>query len=80
MINRTASYKVFNTVGYIIIILLTVFCLLPFLLVISGSLSDNDTVLRQGYSLIPRNSPPRHTRPSLPTRRTCCRPMVYPSP
>ena len=54
MINRTASYKVFNTVGYIIIILLTVFCLLPFLLVISGSLSDNDTVLRQGYSLIPQ--------------------------
>ena len=54
MLKRTASFRTFNIIGSIIIVVLALFCLLPFLLVISGSLTDNDTVLREGYSLIPK--------------------------
>ncbi len=44
----------FNFFGSILVLFFAVVCLLPFLLVLSGSFTDNSTILREGYSLIPR--------------------------
>lgn len=46
--------RVFNIVGYFFATFLSLACLLPFILVVSGSLSDNALVLQNGYSLLPR--------------------------
>ena len=43
----------FNVIGYIIITLFSVFCLIPFWLVISGSFTDESTIIKHGYSLFP---------------------------
>ena len=44
---------VFNIVAYVILGILAVCCLLPFLLVLSGSFSDQTSILTHGYQLIP---------------------------
>lgn len=44
---------VFNIVAYVILGILSVCCLLPFLLVLSGSFSDQTSILTHGYQLIP---------------------------
>lgn len=44
----------FNILGYIIISLMALLCLLPFLLIISGSFTSEMAINRYGYSLIPR--------------------------
>ena len=52
MVNKR-SFMVFDILAKLFIVLLTAFCLIPFLLVIVGSLSDNGTVMREGYSFFP---------------------------
>lgn len=54
--NRKISPYVimFNGIAYIVIIAITILCLLPFILIISGSLSDEGTIAREGYSLVPK--------------------------
>lgn len=42
-----------NIIGAVILGLMALFCIIPFLLVISGSLSDNSTVIAHGYSFFP---------------------------
>lgn len=44
---------VFNAVSYVILAVLSVVCLLPFLLVLSGSLSSQEAIQLHGYRLIP---------------------------
>ncbi len=43
----------FNIVSYVTIILLTLFTLVPFLLVLSGSFTSQDSIMTDGYRLIP---------------------------
>lgn len=50
----SADRRVFEIVGYILISLLTVFCLLPFVLIISGSFTSQSSILTDGYQLIPK--------------------------
>ena len=45
----------FDIFKYILLALASIICVLPFIVVISGSLSDNATILREGYSLLPQN-------------------------
>ena len=45
---------VFYIVGYSFATLLSLACLLPFILVVSGSMSDNVLILQNGYALLPR--------------------------
>ncbi len=54
--NRKLSPYViaFNAIAYVVVICITILCLLPFILIISGSLSDEGTIAREGYSLIPQ--------------------------
>ncbi|HBG75662.1 MAG TPA: sugar ABC transporter permease [Clostridiales bacterium] len=43
----------FNWVGVILLTIMSVFCLLPFILLISGSLTSEEAIVRDGFSLIP---------------------------
>lgn len=54
MKKKNMERTVFNIVGYTFASFLALVCLLPFILVISGSLSENALVLQKGYSLLPR--------------------------
>ncbi|WP_028559386.1 carbohydrate ABC transporter permease [Paenibacillus pinihumi] len=49
------STIVFNIIGYIVITIFTVLCALPFWLIISGSLSAENDIIRDGFKLIPQN-------------------------
>lgn len=44
---------VFDILSYVVLTVLSACCLLPFLLVLSGSFSDQTSILTQGYQLIP---------------------------
>ncbi|WP_438445403.1 carbohydrate ABC transporter permease [Gorillibacterium sp. sgz5001074] len=46
-------YRSFQAVAYLVILLAAAACLFPFLLIIAASLTDNATIIRQGYHLIP---------------------------
>jgi putative aldouronate transport system permease protein len=46
--------KIFNVVSVIVLTLLSAFCLFPFLLMISGSFTTQESILLHGYSLIPK--------------------------
>ncbi len=45
---------VFNVIGYPLIAIFAIFCLLPFWLVVSGSFTSQQEILTYGYSLFPR--------------------------
>ena len=44
---------VFNLLGYLMLTVLALFCLFPFTLIISGSFTSQDAILRNGYRLLP---------------------------
>ncbi|MFD0711722.1 carbohydrate ABC transporter permease [Paenibacillus sp. GCM10027626] len=46
--------KLYQVVLHIIMTVFTLFCILPFWLLVSASLTDNDTILRDGYAFIPK--------------------------
>ncbi|KZE71698.1 sugar ABC transporter permease [Paenibacillus elgii] len=52
-IRTEASTVVFNGIGYTVITVLATVCLLPFLLIISGSLSSEMDIITDGFKLIP---------------------------
>lgn len=45
---------IFNIIGYIIITIIMLLCLIPFLLIISGSFTADEAISKYGFSLIPR--------------------------
>ena len=53
-IKRGPAAIVFNVIAYVIITFITVLCLLPFMLIISGSLTDNASIAVDGYHFIPK--------------------------
>ena len=46
---------IFDASKYVLLILAALICVIPFIVVISGSLSDNTTIFKEGYSILPRN-------------------------
>ncbi|MEJ8306687.1 carbohydrate ABC transporter permease [Saccharibacillus sacchari] len=52
-IQDDSHMRSFRVIAYIVIILISLACLLPFLLIVSASLTSNDAIIRNGYSLIP---------------------------
>lgn len=46
--------KTFNIIATIILLVVALFCLMPFVLLISASISDEKSVLDYGYSFLPR--------------------------
>lgn len=47
--------KVLKSITYIAVLLFSLFCLIPFILVVSGSLSSEEDIIRYGFSLFPRS-------------------------
>ena len=52
---RTASNTTMDTVIHVLILLFCVLCVIPFIVAISASFSNERTLLREGYSLWPVN-------------------------
>ncbi len=53
---RDRSAIPFNITKGVLLAFLSVVCVLPFIVIISGSLTDNYTILKEGFSLLPRNT------------------------
>ncbi|MBR4500610.1 MAG: carbohydrate ABC transporter permease [Clostridia bacterium] len=53
---RDRSTIPFHIIKGVLLTLLSVICVLPFIVIISGSLTDNYTILKEGFSLLPRNT------------------------
>ncbi|WP_151733233.1 carbohydrate ABC transporter permease ['Paenibacillus yunnanensis' Narsing Rao et al. 2020] len=45
--------KIFNIIGYVSLIVLAILCLLPFILVVSSSLTAENKIITDGYQFIP---------------------------
>jgi len=45
--------RIFNYIGHTLMTIVTIFTLMPFVLLVSSSFTDNDAILRYGYSFIP---------------------------
>lgn len=54
-IKKGKATIVFETIAYILLTLGAVACVLPFIIILSGSFTDNKTILLEGYSLLPKN-------------------------
>ena len=44
----------FHIVKGVLLTILSILCVLPFIVIISGSLTDNLTILKEGFSIFPR--------------------------
>ena len=53
-LRESADRRTFNSIGYVLITLLSLFCLLPFILIISGSFTSQASIMTDGYQLIPK--------------------------
>lgn len=54
MSKKSTSIKVFNAAGYTLISILAALSVIPFIMIISSSVTAERSILRDGYSLIPR--------------------------
>lgn len=45
---------VFNIIGGIVLLVISVFCLIPFIMVITGSITSQQSIFRDGYRLLPK--------------------------
>ena len=54
MKKNTTDRMIFFSIGYVVIIIVSIFCLIPFMLVVSGSFTSEETILKHGYSFIPQ--------------------------
>lgn len=52
-IKKTTPQIIFNILSYTIVLLLSLFCLFPLVMIVSGSFTENDILLREGYRLWP---------------------------
>jgi len=53
-IRKTKSTVAFEVMGYAYILLWALLCVLPFIIIISGSFTNDRLITREGYSLFPR--------------------------
>jgi putative aldouronate transport system permease protein len=54
-IRESAGTRMFNFTAAVVLIVLSVLCMLPFVIILSGSFTDNDTIISSGYSILPRD-------------------------
>jgi len=57
MLKKTndVSRLVFNVIAKVIVFCMVIACILPFIMVVSGSFSSNTAIMQHGYSLLPRD-------------------------
>lgn len=54
-IKKGPASIIFNIICYSLLAIASIICVVPFILILSGSFTDNLTILTEGYSLFPRN-------------------------
>ncbi len=54
MKNRLNDKKIFSVISVVFILIITIICILPFILVVSGSLSSQNSIINYGFSFWPR--------------------------
>ncbi|UKS30968.1 carbohydrate ABC transporter permease [Paenibacillus sp. HWE-109] len=50
---QSVEKYVFQVIGYVFISLFALMCLIPFLMIVIGSVTEESSIIRNGYSLIP---------------------------
>jgi putative aldouronate transport system permease protein len=53
-IRTSGLTRAFNIIAVFVIVIVSIACLFPFVLILSGSLTDNNSILKDGYHLIPK--------------------------
>ncbi len=59
MIKLGKEEIVLKIISYIIVCIFALICVIPFIIMLSGSLSSEESILKYGYSLLPRDFSPR---------------------
>lgn len=54
-IKKGTSTIVFETIIYTLLVIGAIVCALPFIIIVSGSVTDNVTILTKGYGIFPRD-------------------------
>ncbi len=54
-IKSSKSTIIFKSVVYVLLAIFSLLCLFPFIVIISGSLTDNNTIITEGYGILPKN-------------------------
>lgn len=54
-IKKGTSTVIFEIITYAMLAIGAVVCVLPFIIIVSGSFTDNVTILKEGYSILPRD-------------------------
>ncbi len=54
-VSRGTAGRTFDVISYILLTIGAVVCVFPFIIILSGSFTDNATILKEGYSILPRN-------------------------
>ena len=49
------STKVFYVIAYSLVTIVAILCVIPFIVIISGSLTSNATIVKEGYGLLPKD-------------------------
>lgn len=52
---KSSDVKIFNGISYTLITVIALLCLIPFLLVVMGSITDEKEIIANGFSLFPRS-------------------------
>ena len=53
---KKSKYTIaFNILAYTLLTILSLICVLPFIVILSGSITDNAVIVQEGYNLIPKN-------------------------
>lgn len=54
-IRKDGAAIVFDIIKYVLLTVTSIICVLPFILIVSGSFTSNATILAQGYSILPKD-------------------------
>lgn len=54
-IKKNRTTVIFEIITYVMLALGAIICVFPFIIIVSGSFTDNATILTQGYSILPRD-------------------------
>ncbi|MBQ9862927.1 MAG: carbohydrate ABC transporter permease [Lachnospiraceae bacterium] len=54
-IKQSAANKTLSAFAYVLLTIGSIICVLPVIVIVSGSFTDNATIITKGYSLLPKN-------------------------
>lgn len=54
-VKKSLSNRIFDIITYVMLAIGAILCVFPFIIIVSGSITDNYTILTEGYSILPRD-------------------------